>query len=245
MSSTNVQPASAAIRFNRLQIGVVVVGVLLICAFAGSSAYDAWRSYRYSIAATERELGNFANALAEQTAWSLAAVDLLLVDTARWYLADSRNIPEDGRDAALAARAAGVQPVRQVTIMDAQGNQLYRSRGFSIPNHNVADRSYFIAQRDDPNRGMFMSEPLTTRSEGRTAVVISRRIDDAQGRFAGVVTATLDLEDLNQFYRAVHLGSESHIALLREDGTLLVRDPRVADIVGRKFAVLTAAPADG
>ena len=80
MSSTNahVSPASGAIRFNRLQIGVVVVGVLLICAFAGSSAYDAWRSYRYSISATERELGNLANALAEQTAWSLEAVDLLL-----------------------------------------------------------------------------------------------------------------------------------------------------------------------
>src|ERR1700739_2501632 len=126
MSSTNahVSPASGAIRFNRLQIGVVVVGVLLICAFAGSSAYDAWRSYRYSISATERELGNLANALAEQTAWSLEAVDLLLLDTARWYRTEGQAIPPEGRDAALAARATGVQPVRQVTIMDAEGNQL-------------------------------------------------------------------------------------------------------------------------
>src|ERR1700677_2970097 len=158
-------PAGGAIRFNRLQLGVVVVGVLLICAFAGSSAYDAWRSYRYSVAATERELGNLANALAEQTAWSLEAVDLLLLDTAQWYRTESRGIPESARDAALAARATGVQPVREITIMSAEGNQLYRSRGFSLPNHNVADRSYFVAQKEDPNRGMFMSEPLTTRSE--------------------------------------------------------------------------------
>ena len=168
MSSANVpvSPASGAIRFNRLQIGVVVVGVLLICAFAASSAYDAWRSYRYSIAATERELGNLANALAEQTAWSLEAVDLLLLDTARWYRTEGQGIPPEARAAALAARASGVQPVREVTIMDAEGNQLYRSRGVSTPNHNAADRSYFIAQRDDANRGMFMSEPLITRSEG-------------------------------------------------------------------------------
>ena len=53
--SAPTPPDSEAIRFNRLQFGVVVVGVLLICAFAGSSAYDAWRSYRYSIAATERD----------------------------------------------------------------------------------------------------------------------------------------------------------------------------------------------
>ena len=151
-------------------------------------------------------------------------------------------IPPEGRDAALAARSIGVQPVRQVTVMDAEGNQLYRSRGFSVPNHNVADRSYFIAQKSDPNRGMFMSEPLITRSEGRTAVILSRRIDDAAGHFSGVVTATVDLEDLNEFFRAANVGSESHIALLRDDGTLLVRDPRLSNIVGRKFAVL-AAPA--
>jgi len=243
MSSANVQSASGAIRFNRLQIGVVVVGVLLICAFAGSSAYDAWRSYRYSIAATERELGNLANALAEQTAWSLEAVDLLLLDTARWYRTEGQGIPPEGRDAALAARSTGVQPVREVTIMDARGNQLYRSRGFSLPNHNVADRSYFVAQKDDPNRGMFMSEPLTTRSEGRTAVILSRRIDDAEGHFAGVVTANVDLDDLNEFYRAAKVGPESHIGLLREDGTLLVRTPGVPNIVGHKFPVLAAAPA--
>jgi PAS domain S-box-containing protein len=242
MSSTNVQPVSAAIRFNRLQIGVVVVGVLLICAFAGSSAYDAWRSYRYSIAATERELGNLANALAEQTAWSLEAVDLLLLDTARWYSTEGQGIPPEARDGALAARSTAVQPVRQVTIMDAEGNQLYRSRGFSLANHNVADRSYFIAQKDDPNRGMFMSEPLTTRSEGRTAVILSRRIDNAEGRFAGVVTANMDLEDLNEFYRAAKVGPESHIALLRDDGTLLVRTPGVPSIVGQKFPVLAAVP---
>ena len=53
-ASAPAPPAGGAIRFNRLQLGVVVVGVLLMCAFAGSSAYDAWRSYRYSVAAIEQ-----------------------------------------------------------------------------------------------------------------------------------------------------------------------------------------------
>ncbi len=242
-ASAPASPDTGTVRFKRLQGGVVIIGVLLICAFAGSSAYDAWRSYRYSIAAIQRELGNVANALAEQTVWTLEAVDLLLLDTARWYRTESQKIPRQGLDTALAARAAGVQPVREVTIMDADGNQLYRSRGFSIPNHNAADRSYFIAQRDDPNRGLYLSEPLITRSEGRTAVILSRRIDDAEGHFAGIVTANVDLQDLDQFYRAVDLGPQSHIALLRDDGTLLVRNPHLPDIVGRRFPVLVRDPA--
>ena len=57
------------------------------------------------------------------------------------------------------------------------------------------------------------------------------------------MTANVDLEDLNEFYRAAKVGPESHIALLRDDGTLLVRTPGVPNIVGRKFPVLAAAPA--
>jgi PAS domain S-box-containing protein len=234
---------SAGIPFRRLQVGVLLSGMVVILAFAASSAYDAWRSYGYAVAATEREIKNVANALAEQTAWSLETVDLLLLDTARWFQTDGKSIPLDGRDAALAARTAGVQPVREVSIMDAKGDQLYRSRGFSLPRHNIADRSYFTAQRDDPNRGLFISELLTTRSEGRAAVVLSRRINDAAGHFVGIVVASVDLEDLNQFYRAVEVGPGSHVALLRADGTLLVRTPQALNLVGHQFPLLASVPA--
>ncbi len=242
LSSAHLPPATRTIRFQRLQIGVALLGMVVIFAFAASSAYDAWRSYRYAVAGTGREIGNVANALAEQTAWSLEAVDLLLLDTARWYRTEIQLIPQEKRNAALAARTAGVLPVREVAIMDANGDQLYRSRRMSEPNHNIADRSYFIAQRDDSNRGLYISELLTTRSEGRAAVVLSRRIDDATGHFAGIVIANVDLEDLNQFYRAVKAGPGSHIVLLREDGTLLVRDPPAPNVVGRRFPVLAAIP---
>jgi PAS domain S-box-containing protein len=228
------------IRFRRLQLAVFALGALVILAFAGSSAHDAWRSYQYSLAATNRELSNMANALAEQTAWSLQTVDLLLIDTARWYRSESSSIRAEDLDAALAARTSAVQQVREVIIIDANGNPVHRSRSLSGPNHNVSDRSYFIAQRDNPQLGMFISEPLITRSEGRTAVILSRRLDDDHGRFAGVVIANVDLQDLGQFYRAVDVGAGSAVQLVRDDGTLLVRIPRTPDVVGRKFSALAA-----
>jgi PAS domain S-box-containing protein len=240
----HVPPDTGSVRFKRLRLGVFVLGVLAILAFAGSTAYDAWSSYRHTLEATNRELGNIANALAEQTAWTLQAVDLLLRDTARWYSSDSQEIPPERLDAVLANRTAGVQQVRQIMIVDLQGNQRYRSRGYSAPNHNVSDRSYFIAQRDGTAKGLFMSEPLVTRSEGRAGVVFSRRIDDENGRFAGVVTALVDLEDLNQFYRAVTVGRGGAVQLLRDDGTLLVRNPPTPEAVGKQFPALAAASAE-
>jgi hypothetical protein len=49
-------------------------------------------------------------------------------------------------------------------IVDAQGNQRYSSLKTPPPMHNVSDRTYFIAQQDGTATGMFMSEPLVTRT---------------------------------------------------------------------------------
>jgi PAS domain S-box-containing protein len=241
LASNHASSDTGSIRFKRLRLWVVFLGALIILAFAGSSAYDAWRSYQYALAATDREIANTANALAEQTAWTLQAVDLLLLDTARWYRSESQGIPPERLDAVLESRTNGVQQVRQVAIVDAQGNLRHSSRAFR--SHDVSDRSYFTAQRDGTAAGLFMSEPLVTRSEGRAAVVLSRRLDDAQGHFAGVVTAEVDLDNLEQYYRAVNLGMGSAIQLVRDDGSLLARNPPIPDAVGRKFPALLAAPA--
>jgi hypothetical protein len=218
-------PHTGSIRFRRLRFAIAALGALVILAFAGSSAYDAWRAYGNSLEATDREIGNVADALAEQTAWTWEAVDLLLHDTARWYRSESHGIPPERLNELLATRTAGVRQVSLITIVDANGIQRHRSRGISPPNLNVSDRSYFIAQRNGTAKGSFISEPLLTRSENRTGVVVSRRLDDDKGQFAGVVTAIVDLDDLKQFYGAVNLGAGSALQLLREDGTLLVRNP--------------------
>ena len=156
----------------------MALGVLVILAFACSSAYDAWRAYRDARVAADRELDNVARALAEQTAWTWQGIDLLLRDTAIWYQTDGRRIAPERVGEVLANRAAGVRQVRLLTIVDAHGIQRYRSRGSSPADLNVSDRSYFTAQRHGVATGLFMSEPLVTRSENRAAVELSRRLDD-------------------------------------------------------------------
>jgi PAS domain S-box-containing protein len=243
LSATDpVSPDIGSIRFKRLRLAIVVVGTLIILAIDGSSAYDASRSYRYSIDATNREITNVANALSEQTAWALQAVDLLLLDTARWYRSDGGGLPPERVNAVLENRAAGLQQVSQVTIVDAQGNQRYDSRGSAYPNRNVSDRSYFIAQRDGTAAGLFMSEPLVTRSQGRAALVFSRRLDDEKGGFGGVVTAVVELDNLKQFYESLNLGMGNAIRLMRNDGTLIARNPPEPAEIGKKFPAFVTEP---
>src|SRR6202789_3281905 len=122
LSATDpVSPDIGSIRFKRLRLAIVVVGTLIILAIDGSSAYDASRSYRYSIDATNREITNVANALSEQTAWALQAVDLLLLDTARWYRSDSGGIPPERVNAVLENGTAGAREGRKSLICEPQG----------------------------------------------------------------------------------------------------------------------------
>src|ERR1700733_14781690 len=95
------QPAGP-LRFKRLRLRIVVLGVLVVIGFAGSSAYDAWRAYNNALAATNREITNVAAALAEQTAWTFQGIDLLLMDTARWYQNDSKKMAPERSDKILA-----------------------------------------------------------------------------------------------------------------------------------------------
>jgi len=227
-------------RFRRLRLGVVVLGVLVILAFAASSGYDGWRAYENARSATEREIDNESTTLAEQTAWTFQAVDLLLEDTARWYRTDGLRMTPERIDEVLANRASGVRQVRLLTITDARGIQRYRSIGPPPLDLDVSDRSYFIAQRDGAVTGVYMSEPLITRSEHRAGIVLSRRLEDDKGTFSGVITAIVDLEDLRQVYRAIDLGHGSAINLLQDTGTLLVHIPGSADLVGRNYPQLAA-----
>ena len=139
---------------------------------AGASEVLVVTSSRWVLLHESREE---AEPAIEELIERMTPVDLLLIDSARWYRDESHEVPAAGPNgvtsisAALGARAAAVKQVREVIIMDANGDPLFRSRGTANLNHNASDRSYFIAQRDHPDAGLFISEPLTTRSEGRPA----------------------------------------------------------------------------
>jgi PAS domain S-box-containing protein len=223
----------------RLRVLMIAVGTVVICAFAVSSAYDAWRSYRQSVTQTDRELGNLARALAEQGARSLQTIDVVLRDTARWYADVGHKSGADTIDSALGNRAAGLPQVHLLMISDAQGIQRYCSCS-PTPSINVSDRSYFTSQRAGTANGLFISEPLVSRGDGRSTLVVSRRLTDGNGTFAGIVTASVDLGDMQQFYGAIKLGQGSSIHVLRDDGTLVVRHPPAAEQIGRKFPELLA-----
>ena len=144
--------------------------------------------------------------------------------------------PELPRTTSWRLRAAGLPQVREVRIIDEHGIPRFRSRELPADTSSLSDRAYFIAHRDHPHLGVVLSDPLITQIEHRPAVVMSRRLEKRDGSFDGIVQAVVDLEAFQRVYQAIDLGQGSAINLLRDDGTLVVRQPQAPQAVRRQIS---------
>ena len=63
-------------------------------------------------------------------------------------------------------------------------------------------------------------------------IVVSRRVDHADGEFAGVVTIAVDVAYFQSFYATFDLGHDGTASLFRDDATQLVRHPYMELAVG-------------
>ncbi|CAN5303122.1 hypothetical protein BH10PSE17_BH10PSE17_15830 [soil metagenome] len=224
---------------SRLRRIVLLTGAVLVLAFAASAMYDSWRLHEQLTASNDRELGNITMALAEGAGQNLAAVDLLLRDTVRWYEYTGRLMEPELRQNMFTARAGGADQVDLVSIVDEHGVQILRSRDTGEPMADVSDRAYFTRQRDDAATGLFINPPVVSRSERKPSLIVSRRLNHPDGSFMGVVAANVSLSRLERMYSALRFGEGSALVLALDDGSVVVRQPSVETVVpGQKMTEL-------
>jgi signal transduction histidine kinase/CheY-like chemotaxis protein len=219
--------AGAGGRSQSLRRRLVLV-VLAVCGAVWlSTAYDTLRDRRATLAEGERQLDNVAGALAEQAARALQATDLILQQAAML----DPDAPGAPRDRAaipdlLRRHMSGVPQVRNLFLFDPARQLHLTSAPAAFANQDLSDRSYYSAQRDNPNLGLFLSEPFVSRVTGDPTFVLSRRL--AGDGFRGIAGAAVDIPYIRRFYHALDLGAGSTIELLRADGTPLISRERDA-----------------
>ncbi len=141
----------------------------------------------------------------------------------------------------LRRRLAGIPEASGMHIIDAAGNFLYSAYD-ELPQANVADRIHFQRQRDDPAAGLVISEPVEARTLGAWSVVFSRRLNSADGRFAGIVNVVLNLDYFQHFYRSLDLGPHGTVVLRDRQLRLLARYPASNAAMGQAIPGHHGAP---
>lgn len=212
--------------FARTLMLCLIVFDLLIIALAGWTLHQAHQRY---VGQAEVTAQNLAQVLEENLRGTVNQIDLGLLSIKDEF--ERKGLPEGKKRITehVYSQLGRIQLLSGIRLADAQG-KVYG--GSSVPTDrtiSVADRDYFQALKDHPGAIRFISAPHIGRITGVWCIQVSRRLNQPNGEFAGIVYGTITLSTLAQTFSHVDVGPHGSISLRGENLGLLVRFPASAD----------------
>ena len=200
-------------------LGIVAIGIVL---FLG----DLHSRYVSAIADAKRSDGKLAAVLAEQTGrtfealeGSISAAELLRANSSAYLY-----------PAAIAGRALRLLRISNPLITsiewtNAAGDVVAHSDEGGAPRANISNLPSFEMQQKGEGNRFLITRPFRSASNGQWNIMVTRRLTNADGSFAGIIAATLDPSYFTPVFRALRPASNGSVVLMRRDGALLTREP--------------------
>ncbi len=213
-------------------VAALAMAIVLTAGLIASNLHEE------ALTTAEHDNRRLATVLAAQTERLLQAVDVVLKDIARDAGLERVSTPEQFRTAigtrvwhdAFVSRLSGLPQAAWLSAVDADGNLTNTSLSWPLPSFTVADRPYFAAMRRDGAPELGISEPTVSRANGSRMMLVMRRISAPDGRFLGLLTATVQLAYIDACYAALGLPPGMRIVLVRHDGLILTSFPSVEQL---------------
>lgn len=212
-----------------LAVGAVLVSGALV---AVTLAYLRAQA----IESGQRLTESFAQVIEEQTTRTLQTVDqrLQLVIAGLAQLESQGHLTESSARFSMQEGIRELPFVRSLFVMDQEGLVTY-STDESLLGLNASDRAYFKRFRETQQVGMLVADPLLARSSGLWIINVVRPLPPADGKFSGVIVATIEPRYFDKLWQTVHVGEGGAVTLFRRDGTLLMRSPFDDSVMGKVF----------
>lgn len=223
-----------ALAIGYLSRRLVLLGTIICSMLVGLEAWHEWDQRAVDIQQTETAALNVARAVAREADATFRLAETVLFGIAerlqggRW---SPQTLAQLSRSMATATRA--LDSVGGLFVYDAEGHWIASSLDQIPLGVNNADRAYFQYHKANPSLAPHLSEPIRSRSSGAWIILVSRRLQNPDGSFAGVVAATVDVEHFVERLSGFDVGSGGAIALLTREGRILARQPFLGDQIGR------------
>ncbi|MCA0449490.1 MAG: PAS domain-containing protein [Proteobacteria bacterium] len=214
---------------------VLLALVLLLGVAIGFVYVTAARSANErTVETTARQAAALARTLEAHAARSFGAADTAL--SAMIEALEGRGaFAGVDLQAMIVDRHNFVPGIHSIFWIDADGTVRLDSTTADVAPRDVSNATYFAAHRDRSGLGLYLSPPMADPDTGAPVLVMSRRLEDSQGNFAGVIAAALDTEYFRAYYATLDVGIGGSIALWSGDGMLLIREPHDPAMIGRVF----------
>jgi diguanylate cyclase (GGDEF)-like protein len=216
------QPSVLDDRKRSLTVAAVTFVVLVCLSLTAEFVWNHWIGRHEQLREKQTATSNMARALAQHAESTVKVADTVLLGVVE-------RLETDGTGAASLARlrkflrAAELPQLHGVFVLDAEGRQLVNSQTSGAGKVNGAARAYFQYHREHSGGPPYIGRPMRSLLTGEYIITVSRRVDRADGSFAGVAVAAIDLQHFKHFYDSFDIGAQGTIFLALDDGALLVR----------------------
>jgi PAS domain S-box-containing protein len=222
----------AALSGISLTRALVALGAFMVTINVASAIWDIRADRTRVQQRAQRDFSNLTSLLAEQTAGSLEAVDLVLRDAVRDGSA-SKAAAMLGR---MPEELAQIAQLASIVVLDRNGEVLTQTNLLPTIDPDLSKLALFEAHRDGSGPAVILSEPFLggpVATSWRFAV--SRRFTGFGGAFDGVLAAIMEIDRFDRLYQTIDVGDGGAIALFSLDGVMITRVPDPGGVKGRKF----------
>ncbi|WP_308836426.1 cache domain-containing protein [Janthinobacterium sp. PAMC25594] len=240
MADSNSLPArlmgSGFTRFSLLPLAITFVVVVCMSLLA-TQVWMAWRAREVQLREAAQASANLAQSVAQHAYDTIKETDTALVGLVERIEKDGVSDLELSRIHNLLVLRVGELPQLQGVFVYAQdGSWLVNSQKVLLKNLNNSDREYFKYHKNNSDRAPFVGPPVRSKSTGDWIITVSRRINFPDGRFAGIVLATINMDYFRLFYDRFSIGKQGAIFIANGNGILLLRRPFDEKMLGQDIS---------
>ena len=210
-----------------------VLAGLLVVSFVSAGSSELWEGRAELLSQSQETVTNLELAIREDLLHTFDFYDASMRATAaRSLKSEVRALPPEIRQDALFDLTTSSHEMGRTLILDVDGKVEFDSQVADPPHHDLSREEYFTLQRDHTNVGMYVAKPEFNIRQNEWFIALSRRIENTNGTFAGVVVATIRVSYLQNLFDKLTIGKHGTVFLLRTDGVLLARTSESLAVIG-------------
>ncbi|HJV03610.1 MAG TPA: ATP-binding protein [Burkholderiaceae bacterium] len=197
---------------------VACFGLLLIAGLWWLTLTQLADAERTELADAERDAQALVRLSDEHASRTLEAADQAVIFLRHRYQSQglALDIPAE-----LKSGLGTLDLYNLFTIVDQRGDVVLSSRPFSPM--NLSDREHIRVHMRGDTGQLYVSQPVLGRVSGKWSLQLTRRINQPDGSFKGVVVVSMDPGYFIRLYREIDVGPHGVIALVGADGVMRVR----------------------
>ncbi len=220
-----IEPLAARLSLQGRMLGLIAC---VFVALVGTEVCQLQRLHEANIQQAEVVTANTARSMAEQAETTLKTADTIVASLVERVEAEGTGPEARTRLYGLMTSLASALPaIHEMGIMDSHGDAIVKSLVANPVGLNYAERGYFRYHATHPDRGPFIGARIKSKIDSSYNITVTRRINRADGSFAGVVVTSVSLDFFQHLFDQMQAKSGGIIALLADDDgmTILTRSP--------------------